>query len=116
MTTTHPSPTPFLIPQQRVDQLRWQPFPGSTGVDNKVIYDLEHTVAGLLRLRPGAEEIRHLHLHGEHHLWVLEGAINVDDTELSAASYVHIPARLRHTIGAGAEGALVFYVFCPSDD
>ena len=116
MTTTHPSPTPFLVPQQRVDELRWEPFPGSTGVEHKVIYDMADTVAGLLRLSPGAEEVSHLHLHGEHHLWVLEGSVTVDETDLPAASYLHIPARLRHTVRGGADGGLVFYVFCPSDD
>ena len=113
--TTHPSPTLFLVPQPRVADLPWEPLVGSVGVEHKVLYDAGGTVAGLLRLHAGAHEISHLHLHGEHHLWVLAGEICIDDTELPADSYLHVPAGLRHTIKDCGQGSLLFYAFCPAD-
>lgn len=85
-------------------------------MDTKVLYDAGDTVAGLLRLHPGAREVSHVHLHGERHLWVLAGRVLVDETEFAADSYVHVPPMLRHTVQDGGEGSLLFYVFCPIPD
>src|SRR5690242_16717072 len=110
MTTYHPSPTLFLVPQGDVPGLRWEPLAGATGVDNKVVYDGGATVAGLLRLHPGGSELSHVHLAGEHHMWVLEGAVVIDDTTLAAGSYAHVPPRLTHTLRDVGDGSLLFYV------
>lgn len=112
--TTHPSPTLFALSRAMVDGLPWEPFVGSADIDNKMLYVAEGVVAGLLRLRPGARELTHLHFHGEHHLWVLSGSVVVDDTTLEEGSYLHVPARLPHTIRDGGTGSLAFYVFVPS--
>lgn len=115
MTTTHPSPTLYLVPRQRIADLAWEKFPGSSGVEHRVLYRDEGTVAGLLRLHPGAGELTHLHLHGEHHLWVLGGTVSVDDTTLPADSYMHVPSRLTHRVVDTGAGSLLFYVFCATD-
>ena len=115
MTTT-PMPTLFLVPRDTVANLAWEPLPGSPHVDNKVLYTTGTHVAGLLRLHPGAREVTHVHVHGEHHIWVLAGSVWIDDTELKADSYLHVPARLSHTIEDGGVGSLLFYVFCPETD
>ena len=114
--TIHPSPTLFLVPPHDSGELAWQPIPGAVGVDNKVLYDAGSTVAGVLRLHPGGKELSHFHVHGEHHLYVLAGAVIIDDTELSSGSYMHIPARLRHKVHDAGQGSLLFYVFTPADD
>jgi hypothetical protein len=115
MTTTHPSPTLFAVPRNVIAALPWEPVPGSPDVTHKVVYTTGTTVAGLLRLAPGAREVPHLHVDGEHHLWVIAGTVYIDDTELTADSYIHVPGRLRHTLSDGGAGSLVFYVFCPSE-
>ena len=112
--TNHPSPTLFMVPRQRLPELSWEPFVGSVGVEHKVLYESADTVAGLLRLHPGAHEISHLHLHGEHHVWVLGGSVCIDDTHLDADSYLHVPAGLWHTVEDDGSGSLLFYVFCPA--
>ncbi|HWC36602.1 MAG TPA: cupin domain-containing protein [Mycobacteriales bacterium] len=114
--TTHPTPTLFMIPRQRVAELPWEPMPGATGVEHRVLFEDERSVAGLLRLHPGAEELAHLHLHGEHHLWVLSGTVSVDETLLPADSYLHVPARLTHRVVDTGAGSLLFYVFATSND
>lgn len=114
--TTHPSPTLFLVPRQRLVDLPWEPFPGAEGVVHKVLYRDDRTVAGLLRLHPGTHEPKHLHIHGEHHLWVLGGSVTVDDTVLPADSYLHVPGRLNHRLADMGAGSLLFYVFCATPD
>ena len=116
MTTTHPSPTLYAVPRAVISGLPWEEMPASPAVHNKVIYTTGDTVAGLLRFSPGAREVTHLHLAGEHHLWVLGGSIRIEDTELGADSYLHIPKRLAHTIEDCGVGSVVFYVFCPERD
>lgn len=113
--TTHPSPTLFLVPRQRLADHPWEPFPGSDGVEHRVLYQDERSVAGLLRLHPGGAEPTHLHLNGGHHLWVLGGLISVDDTSLPPDSYVHVPSRLTHRIVDAGGGSLLFYVFCANE-
>ena len=110
MTTTTPT-TLFLVPRQRVGELPWEPLPSDGRVEHRVLYQDGRTVAGLLRMRPGAGELKHLHLHGEHHLWVLGGTVSVDDTVLPADSYLHVPAGLTHRITDTGAGSLLFYVF-----
>ena len=61
--TTHPSPTLYLIPRQRLTDVPWERFPGTDGVEHRVLYRDATSVAGLLRLHPGAGELTHLHLH-----------------------------------------------------
>ena len=115
--TTHLNPTLFLVPRQRIGELPWEELPGANGVEHRVLYEDENSIAGLLRLHPGAGELTHLHIHGEHHLWVLDGTVSVDDTTLSADSYLHVPSRLAHRITDVGAGSLLFYVFCvtPAD-
>lgn len=115
MTTTHPSPTLFAVPRDRVAELVWDTLPAGVGVKTKVLYTSGRSGAGLMRLAPGARELTHLHVDGEHHLWVLAGTLRVDDTLLDAGSYVHVPAHLAHTVEDGGTGSTAFYVFCPSE-
>jgi mannose-6-phosphate isomerase-like protein (cupin superfamily) len=109
--STRPSPTVVVAPRDVVDQLPWQPLPGCQGVSTKVVTDVDGDVAGLLRLRPGAREVAHVHGHGSHHLWVLSGGVVVEDTPLPAGSYLHVPSGLVHDLRDTGSGSTLFYVF-----
>ena len=110
MTTTKPLPVPVLLPAARVDALPWADLPGSPGVRIKPICVVESTRAGLLQLAAGAVEPTHMHPDGEHHLWVLSGSLTVEGTHLSAGSYLHIPAGLRHHLQDDGSGCTLLYV------
>lgn len=114
--TTYPSPTLFALSKDMVAKLPWEPFVASAEIDNKMLYVADGVVAGLLRLRPNARELTHLHFHGEHHLLVLSGTVVIDDTELTEGSYLHVPSRLPHTLRDGGTGSTAFYVFVPSPE
>lgn len=115
MTTVSPS-TLFLVPRQRVSELPWESVPSDGGVRHRVLHEDAKSVAGLLRLHPGAGELKHVHLHGEHHLWVLGGSVSVDDTVLPADSYLHVPSHLAHRISDTGAGSLLFYVFIKEEE
>lgn len=114
MSTQTIEPTLRLVPYANVDKLPWHELAGAIGVDVKMLYAAGSTVAGLLRLRPGAEEPSHLHLDREHDLWVLAGSVTVGETELIAGSYLHVPCGVRHTLHDGGTGSLLFYVYSRS--
>lgn len=113
--TTHPSPTLFAVPRPRVGEIAWDDLPAGVQVQTKTLFTTGRSSAGLLRLKPGARELTHLHADGEHHMWVLAGTIRIDDTELEAGSYVHVPAHLTHTVEDAGTGSTAFYVFCPAE-
>lgn len=113
--TTHPSPTLYALPRERVDDLPWDDLPAGVRVTTKLLYTCEGVNAGLLRMQPGARELTHQHVSGEHHLWVLSGTLRIDDTELPAGSYVHVPAHLQHSVEDGGTGSSAFFVFYPAD-
>lgn len=110
MTTTIPA-TLFMVPRARVAELAWEAVPSDGGVQHRALYQDDHTVAGLLRLHPGAGEVKHLHVDGEHHVWVLDGSVSIDDTFLPAGSYLHVPSGLLHRMTDAGGGSLLFYVF-----
>lgn len=113
MTTTVPA-TLFMVPPARAAELPWDVVPGDGGVQHRVLFEDGRTVAGLLRFHAGAEELKHIHVDGEHHLWVLEGGVTVDDTFLPSGSYLHVPAGLMHRVSDPGGGSLLFYVFTGS--
>lgn len=94
-----------------VDAAKWEPFSGMSHVSAKYLFSSEHTVAGLLRLDPGSHEVRHLHVGGEHHAWVVRGVVEVDGELLDAGSYFHVAAETEHAMRAETFGATVAFVY-----
>jgi mannose-6-phosphate isomerase-like protein (cupin superfamily) len=109
--STVPRPTLYALPKRVVDALPWESLPGCSGVRHKVVFRGDGVVTGLLLLDPGAEEVPHLHGHGDHHLWVLEGGVEVEETPLPSGSYLHVPGGLLHGMRDSGMGSLLFYVF-----
>jgi quercetin dioxygenase-like cupin family protein len=114
MTSTQTTPSDHLVvvAPDELGDLPWSPFVGMRGVDIKELHSSRDCVAGLLRLEPGAHEIRHSHHAGQHHMWVLDGAVHVDGAEVEAGTYVLVPPGLRHTLenrGSAACTVLFFY-------
>lgn len=58
---------------------------------------------------------QHAHPHGHHHVYVLEGTCRSDDEDLTPGSYVHVPANVPHSLGAGPQGCRLFYSFTTDD-
>ena len=109
--TSGSAPEVLAVPREAVDRLPWEPLAGSPSVTTKVICTADEDVAGLLRLAPGAQEARHLHGSGEHHVWVLSGTVLVEGDPLPAGSYLHVPRGVLHDLRDAGAGSTLFYVF-----
>lgn len=100
-----------VLTGQDVERLPWQPFGGMPRVHVRYLLTTPDTVAGLMRLDGGAHEVRHVHVGGQHHAWIVEGNVRFDNSDLDQGSYLHVPAGMTHTMEAGAAGCTLFFVF-----
>jgi len=65
-----------------------------------------------MRLGPGGAVSPHAHRVAHHHLWVVDGSVEVLGEVLGERSYVHIPDRIRHGIvNRGAGSATLLYLY-----
>lgn len=94
-----------------VDEKGWEPFGGMAHVSVKYLFSSDNSVAGLLRIDPGGHEVRHLHVGGQHHAWVVRGLVEVDGRLLDPGSYFHVAADTEHAMRAEAFGATVAFVY-----
>jgi uncharacterized RmlC-like cupin family protein len=92
--------------------LAWHRLEPFDGVDYKLLWRSGKSVAGLLRVAPGAEVSPHAHVRSHHHLWVLEGEADMVGERVGPGSYVHIPAGVEHGItDVSPEGCTVVYLY-----
>ena len=97
---------------EEVAGLPWEDLHGIPDATTRVLWRAAGSMAGVLRLAPGARLGEHAHVHGHHHVWVLSGTVGVDDRELPAGSYVHVPAGRPHALRAvGDEECQVLYLY-----
>lgn len=93
------------------DSRPWLPLPDAPGVTYKALWRAGRSVAGLMRLAPGAGVAPHSHDHAHHHVWVVKGSCRVLGHEVTAGSYAHIPAGVEHGVSAGPAGCTFFYIY-----
>jgi mannose-6-phosphate isomerase-like protein (cupin superfamily) len=94
--------------------LAWQRLEPFEGVDYKLFWRSGKSVAGVMRVAPGAEVSPHAHVRSHHHLWVLEGEADMvgDGERVGPGTYVHIPAGVEHGItDVGPDGCTVVYLY-----
>jgi mannose-6-phosphate isomerase-like protein (cupin superfamily) len=94
--------------------LTWDRLEPFEGVDYKLLWRSGKSVAGLMRVAPGAEVSPHAHVRSHHHLWVLEGEADMvgDGERVGPGTYVHIPAGVEHGItDVGPDGCTVVYLY-----
>ena len=104
---------PHALDAALVESLSWQPLARlGREAEVKTLLRTPDSVAGLLRLEPGASENVHVHADAHHHGWVLRGDATVAGTAVAAGSYFHIPAGVRHAVtDVGADGCEIFFVY-----
>jgi len=93
-----------------LEALPWRPCVDWPGVSQKLLSSGPASLSGLLRFEPGAGESLHAHSSGEHHVWVLSGAVRQDGSLLPAGSYVHVGAGVPHRLLDAGAGSLVLFV------
>src|SRR5438105_5841499 len=57
---------------EAIDERRWEPMPQvGSGVSQKVLWQVDRSQAGLMRIEPHGEVAWHAHRSAHHHIWVL---------------------------------------------
>lgn len=85
-----------LVTSAAADALGWHPLEPYEGVDYKLLWRSGKSVAGLMRIAPGAEVTPHAHVRSHHHIWLVEGSAEMLGERVGPGTYVHIPAHVDH--------------------
>lgn len=110
------APRATLVTRAAADALAWHPLDGYEGVEYKLLWKSGKSVAGLMRLAPGAAVTRHAHVRSHHHLWVVDGSVEVLGEVVGPGTYVHIPAKVDHGLRAMDDReATVLYLYLRDD-
>jgi quercetin dioxygenase-like cupin family protein len=95
-----------------VEALAWEHLHGVRDAETRVLWRERGSLAGILRLGPGARLDEHVHSDGNHHVYVLSGRCGVGDEVFGSGSYVHVPAGEAHALRAeGPEQCVVLYLY-----
>jgi quercetin dioxygenase-like cupin family protein len=82
------------------------------GVTNRVLWQSETSMAGVMTVQAGHRVGTHSHRVNHHHMWVVDGRAVILGEELGPGSYVHIPSGVAHDLDAtGTSGCTVFYLY-----
>jgi hypothetical protein len=83
----------------------------SPGVTYATLWAEGRSFAGVFWLEPDAVIAEHTHQFHCHHVWTLEGRINILERSLAPGSYAYVAPGQPHDLVAGPEGATAFYLY-----
>lgn len=110
MTTTIER-VPTVVRTADVFRLFWHALPGANDVRAKILRRTDDDVVGMLLVEPDGAIDPHVHAHGGHDMYVIEGKCWFGGDLLTAGDYVHVPAGVTHSLaGAGPSGCRLLYV------
>ena len=106
------APYATLVTAAAAEALGWRPLEPYEGVDYKLLWRSGKSVAGLMRIAPGAMVTPHTHDRSHHHIWVIDGTVEMLGEVVGPGTYVHIPASVEHSIRAMGDGpATMMYLY-----
>jgi mannose-6-phosphate isomerase-like protein (cupin superfamily) len=111
MGTTTGAPKELVLDAAAIGARQRRPLEGLQGVERVTLWSHEDDYAGLLWLQPGSGLPEHSHEHAAHHVWVVDGAVLIDEQEVTAGSYWYIPPGCPHIVRAGSTGCQLFYLY-----
>jgi quercetin dioxygenase-like cupin family protein len=110
------APRATLVTAAAAEALPWHPLDPYDGVQYKLLWQSGKSVAGLMRIDAGAMVTPHAHIRSHHHMWVIDGAVEMLGDVLGTGAYVHIPAHVDHSIRAvGDRAATMLYLYLRDD-
>jgi quercetin dioxygenase-like cupin family protein len=105
-------PVATLVTSAAATALPWKPLEPYAGVDHKLLWRSGKSVAGLMRIAPGDGVTPHAHVLSHHHMWVVDGMAEMLGERVGPGTYVHIPARVDHSVRAvGDDACTVLYLY-----
>jgi len=112
MMITNDSPIAIALHAGDIADLPFEPFSGTTSFRQRMVWRDGEATAEILAVDAGQRLGSHTHRTHHHHLWVIDGEVDVIGTRLCAGSYTHISAGVEHDLDASATyGCTVFYVY-----
>jgi quercetin dioxygenase-like cupin family protein len=82
------------------------------GVGHRVLWTDGTSIAGRMTIAARHHLGAHQHRRHAHHMWIIDGHVEILGALLGPGSYVHIPPGVNHDLDARAtEGCTVFYVY-----
>jgi quercetin dioxygenase-like cupin family protein len=109
-TTTH---GPVVLPAEAIEDLPRVPLdPAHPDVSHRVLWQHGSSTAGVMTIGPGARLGRHAHRLNQHHIWVIDGQVEILGAVVGPGAYVHVPSGLEHDMAARSPtGCTVFYLY-----
>ena len=83
----------------------------SPGVAYAQLWAQGRSFAGVFWLEPLAVIPEHTHRFHCHHVWTLDGQLDLLDRTLAPGSYAYVAPGQPHDLMAGPEGATAFYLY-----
>ena len=111
-TTVAPS-IPVVLTPEEVAALPLVPLDASIdGVSHRVLWTAGSSAAGVMKVEAGHHLGRHTHRLNHHHLWVLDGEVEILGVVVTSGGYVHVPGGVEHDLDARAtSGCTVLYLY-----
>ena len=105
--------TPVVLTAAAIDALPAEALDASIpGVTRRVLWRDGTSEAGVLVIAAGCHLGAHAHRRNHHHMWVVDGEVDILGTVVGPGGYVHVPAGAEHDLDARATGgANVFYLY-----
>lgn len=97
--------------RDRIAAMPRRPVRDMEGVQERTLWSSGVQVSGVMELAAGARMPEHVHEDHSHHVWVVEGSVEILGELLVPGSYAHVPAGVSHEVAAGDRGCTLFYVF-----
>lgn len=111
MDTTTPHVDQVIATAEQIAGMPRRAVRDLTGIHERVLWSSGVQVSGVMDFAPDATMPEHVHHDHSHHVWVLEGSVDVLGETLTRGAYVHVPPGVPHEVAAGPDGCTLFYVF-----
>ena len=109
---TNLSIQPTVLTADAIERIPTQPLGNLPGITNRVLWQDDTSMAGVLTIEGGHDLGAHTHRQNHHHIWVLEGSAEMLGQVVGPGSYVHVPAGVEHNTDARAtRGCTLFYLY-----
>jgi len=108
-----PRPRARVVEAPRIGYLERQEI--APGVTVTQLWAAGRSNAGLLSMEPDAELPEHVHARHAHHVWTVDGVVQVLGHRLRPGAYVYVPPGEPHGLTAGSAGASLFYLYLETE-
>jgi uncharacterized RmlC-like cupin family protein len=103
---------PTVLNADEVLNLDEQSLGAIEGVAHRVLWTDGTSMAGRMTIAAGHHLGAHQHRRHAHHMWIIDGHVQILGAELGAGAYVHIPHGVLHDLDArSTDGCTLFYVY-----